>query len=427
VTPVRLRPASRRHRAGSLDRDEPYAVVIGFDHITGLQTARILAERGVPVLGVASDGGHFACRSSAPEAVAVCDTRGPGLVDCLEALAARLRHPPVLVPCSDESVLRIARSRERLDPVATVVQPAPEVVELLLDKVAFARHAEAVGLPVPVTRVVSDRATAAAAARELTFPCIAKPAGKSATWDAVAGAKVVRVESPAALLELYDRVEEVTTTVVVQEWVEGPDSALLSCNGYFRCGEPIATFVARKLRQWPPRQGTSCLGEEVRDDEVLRATVDLFGSVGFHGLGYVEMKRDVRTGRALIIEPNVGRPTGRSAIAEAGGVELLLAMYRDAIGRPLPEGLTQTYRGAKWVHIARDVPSAWFYWRRGELTLGQWRRSLSGPKTDAVWSRQDPRPFLAQIGRDVSAGAAGLRRRVSASRRRPAPPLRQRR
>ena len=41
-------------------------------------------------------------------------------------------------------------------------------------------------------------------------------------------------------------------------------------------------------------------------------------------LGYVEAKRDVRTGRHYLIEPNIGRPTGRSAIAEAGGVELLL-------------------------------------------------------------------------------------------------------
>lgn len=413
---LRLRPPSRGRRAGRLDLDVPYALVVGLDCITGLQTARLLADRDVPVLAVAGDGRHFACLSTAPEAIAVGDAKGPGLAELLVQLASSLRHRPVLVPCTDEAVRQIALHRARLDLVAHVVQPAPAVVELLMDKVAFARHAEAHALPVPVTRIVRDRDEAQAVGPELRFPCIVKPAGKSAAWDAAAGAKVVRVPDPEALLELYDRVAPVVPEVLVQEWVEGPDSALYSCNGYFRHGEPVATFVARKLRQWPPHQGTSCLGEEVRDDEVLAATVALFRSVGFHGLGYVELKRDARSGRAVVIEPNVGRPTGRSAIAEAGGVELLLAMYRDALGLPLPAGLTQDYRGVKWIHLARDVPSAWYYWRQGELTPWQWWQSVQGPKTDAVWSRDDPRPFLAQVGRDARAGVREARVRVSARR-----------
>ena len=97
---LRVRSASRRCPAGRLDLDVPYAVVIGLDCITGLQTARLLAARDVPVVAVAGDGDHFACRSTAPEAVAVGDAKGPGLVDVLEQLAQRLLHPPVLVPCT---------------------------------------------------------------------------------------------------------------------------------------------------------------------------------------------------------------------------------------------------------------------------------------------------------------------------------------
>ena len=43
----------------------PAAVVLGLDTITGLQTARILAARGVPVIGVTNDLGHYACRTRA--------------------------------------------------------------------------------------------------------------------------------------------------------------------------------------------------------------------------------------------------------------------------------------------------------------------------------------------------------------------------
>ena len=47
----------------------PYAIVIGLDCFTGLQTARILAGRGIPVIGIASDPQHACCRTKACENV----------------------------------------------------------------------------------------------------------------------------------------------------------------------------------------------------------------------------------------------------------------------------------------------------------------------------------------------------------------------
>jgi D-aspartate ligase len=161
--------------------------------------------------------------------------------------------------------------------------------------------------------------------------------------------------------------------------------------------------VARKIRQWPPQTGTSSLGEECRNDVVLEQALDLFASVGYRGLGYVEMKRDARTGRHYIIEVNVGRPTGRSAIAEAGGVELLYTAYCDAAQLPLPAARTQRYGGAKWIYLRHDLQSALHYWRRGELSLGDWWRSVRGVRGDAVASLRDPLPFVGDLWHAASA------------------------
>jgi predicted ATP-grasp superfamily ATP-dependent carboligase len=170
---------------------------------------------------------------------------------------------------------------------------------------------------------------------------------------------------------------------------------LYSCNCYFDDNhQPQATFIARKLRQWPPETGTSCLGEEVRNDEVLEESLKLFKSVNYHGLGYVEMKKDQRTKEHFIIEPNIGRPTGRSAISEAGGVELLYTAYCDMIGAPLPENRSQQYRNVKWISLRRDIQSAFFYWRRGDLSLTDWMQSWRGKKAYAIFSWNDPAPFF---------------------------------
>ena len=203
--------------------------------------------------------------------------------------------------------------------------------------------------------------------------------------------------------------------LLVQEWVEGPETELYSCNAYFDDGEPLVTFVAKKLRQWPPGIGTSASGVECRNDEVLETTLRLFGELGWRGLAYLEMKRDERSGRLMIIEPNVGRPTGRSAIAEAGGVELVYTAYRHALGLPLPQARTQRYGDAKWIDVRRDAQAAVVAARNGGPSLMQWARWLPGSKAHAIWSSQDPAPFLADIaqatgtGFRMAAGRAGAR------------------
>jgi predicted ATP-grasp superfamily ATP-dependent carboligase len=393
------------------------AVVVGLDCITGLQSARILARHGVPVVGIARDLGHFACRTRVCERIVQAETDGPGLIDALERLRSELGGPAVLFPCSDGAVLALSRARERVLASHLLVLPDADVVETLVDKVRFLELAARIGLPIPRTFLIRDRAQAREAAEGLAYPAVLKPPYKSPAWQRATKAKAFKVESAAELLALHERYAAVAPVLIAQEWIDGGESELHSCNCYYgRDGRPLATFVARKLRQWPPETGTSSLGEEVRDDAVLAATLQLFDAVGYRGLGYVETKRDARTGRHLVIEPNVGRPTGRAGVAEAGGVELLYTMYCDALGLPLPEARVQRYVGARWIYWRHDFQAALHAWRHGRLSLREWARSWRGRKASAVFSWRDPAPGLADLGRAASLGlrAAGRRLRGGA-------------
>ena len=364
------------------------------DCMTGVQTARILARHDIPVIGMAKNPDHPCCSTRVLERIIACDIAGPELIETLRNLGPGLGQKAVLYPCTDLSVLLISRHREELQDWFHVVLPEPEVVELLIDKVQFLTWAQAQNLPIPPTFFLRSRQDAEKAARELNFPCVLKPAVKAPNWQSLAGVKVFKLSSASELLACYDRCAGWSDLFMVQEWIPGSDSSLYSCNCYFNAdAQPLVTFVARKLRQWPPQTGTSCLGEEVRNDTVLEQTIELFRRANFRGLGYLEFKRDERSGKHFIIEPNIGRPTGRSAIAEAGGVELLYAMYCDTLGRPLPHNLTQKYRGTKWIYVRRDLQSAFHYWRRGELSFSQWLRSVRGPKEYALFAWNDPAPF----------------------------------
>jgi len=368
------------------------------DNFTGLQSARILAGRNVPVIGVANDPRHPCSKTRVCRRIYYADARSLAFIDLLLDLGTRLEQKAVLFPCTDFTVLNVSRHRKDLAPYYHTALPDEDTVELLMDKFRFYTFAQREGLPIPGTFFLKNRQDAERAAEALSYPCILKPPVKTPQWEQHTKAKVYKIISAGELLSTYDRTRKWAPLLMVQEWIVGKDENLFSCNCYYDdASNPLVTFVAKKLRQWPPETGTSSLGVECRNDVVLQETLRLFRTMRFRGLGYLEMKRDERDGRHFIIEPNIGRPTGRSAICEAGGVDLLYTMYCDSVGLPLPPNRTQEYAGVKWIYLRRDLQSALAYWRRGQLTFEEWRRSMRGPKAYALFSWKDPVPFIEDI------------------------------
>jgi predicted ATP-grasp superfamily ATP-dependent carboligase len=188
----------------------------------------------------------------------------------------------------------------------------------------------------------------------------------------------------------------------MQRWIHGSDPDHYTCDCYLRAdGEPLVTFSTRKLRQWPPEVGQGCISVEHRNDVVRELALRVLKAAGYHGLGYVEMKYDAREERHFIVEANVGRPTGRSAAAEKAGVELLMTMYCDVIGAPLPTARTQRFRGSKWIHVRRDLQACSRLLVTRRARPGEILRSWSGSFAFALFSLRDPRPFLADMTRGM--------------------------
>jgi predicted ATP-grasp superfamily ATP-dependent carboligase len=356
-------------------------------------------------VAIAADPGHFSCRTRVCDRIVHAEIDGPGLFEALEAIGSTVDEA-VLFPCTDRSVLFLSRNRSAVEPRLHLVLPEHSVVETLLDKRAFYEYAAQSGFPIPRSVTLRSIDDAERAAATLRFPCVVKPPVKTAEWELQTDVKAFKISKPEELISVYRGMTHFAGPLVVQEWVTGRHSNLYTCNCYFNTqAQPLVTFVTRKLRQWPRETGTGSLGVECRNDVVLSETVRLFESVGFRGLGYLEMKQDAETDEYFIVEANVGRPTGRSATAEAAGVELLRTQYCDALGLPLPESLAQPYGGAKWIYFGRDARAAFYEWRHGELGLRAWWRSLRGVKRDAVFSWRDPLPFVFDLWR----GLKGLR------------------
>lgn len=387
----------------------PYAIVIGLDSLTGLQISRALARRGVPVIGITSNAQHYCSRTNACHKIIEAETNGDGLVKLLRQLGEGVAAGGILFPCTDLSVLTISQQRDCLEPLYPIDLPSHETVRLLLDKVESGQFvSEQCGLEVPRKWRLRSEADAERAAAKATFPCVLKPSVKGQAWEQSRLSKAFLIHDAAALQRDYRSCAKQCEELLLQEWIEGGDDCLFTCNAYYDASsQPLASFTTRKIRQWPPRIGTSCYSVEENNDTVSELTHKVFQAAGFTGLAYAEWKWDKNRGKFVFIEANVGRPTGRSVMAEAAGVELAKTKYCYELKLPLPRHKKNSGRPVQWVHWRRELQAAFYYWRLGELSAAAWCRSRPGRRSYAVLDHRDIRPFLAELrylaGRSVAS------------------------
>ncbi len=72
--------------SSNLGKDPARAVVIGLDAMNGLQSARILASRGIPVIGVTPNPRTPSSRTRVCEEMVVADRHGVELIEVLKEL-----------------------------------------------------------------------------------------------------------------------------------------------------------------------------------------------------------------------------------------------------------------------------------------------------------------------------------------------------
>lgn len=379
----------------------PPILLLGLDCRTGLQSARLFAARGVPVVGVAKNRSSPYCRTRAVERILDAARFRDDPAGCLRQLEQEWRAAPVILPCTDEFVLWLDANRDAvLGPGRCVLSP-PAAIQTLLDKVKLARFGLEHGLAIPRTQLLRDRRDAENIVNRLDFPVVLKPGIRSSEWlAATAGRKVLRLESAGELLEAYDRCNHEHHELLVQEWIPGSDRDMFSLYTHRTSqGQVAGQVVVQKLRQWPPDTGVGSLAVQVENEAVAALGLDLLARVNFAGLSSVQIKHDAKTGAYYILEVNAGRPALNMTVAELCGVELQMSYYCEAAGLPLPERRTVTRPGGKWICWKTDLAAAWCLWRRGDLDIKTWWRSVSGRKTHAVWSARDPIPFLLDMMR----------------------------
>jgi D-aspartate ligase len=386
-----LRPTSAsRSRAAAPVVTSQGAVVLGSDY-RGLAVVRSLGRRGVPVCVLSGGDDVLAAKSRyALQRLELKGSDDDERCEFLLDLAERLGLTGwVLFPTADESAGLVARRHEQLSEQFELTSPPWRILRWAHDKRLTYERAAALGLPHPRTQ------PAAAAARlELEFPLIVKPAVRD-EFNRLTAAKAWRVDGRAALRERLAEAAELLDAelLMLQEVIPGDEH--YSYAALCERGRPLASVVARRIRQYPPDFGRASTFVETVDEPRVAALGELFlADIEFDGLAEVEFKRDSRDGVLKLLDVNP-RVWGWHSLCAAAGVDFPFLAYRLARGESVPG--VHAAAGVRWLRLSTDLPTSLKEIARGNLSLLPYLRTLIGRHESAIFARDDPWPGLVEL------------------------------
>jgi predicted ATP-grasp superfamily ATP-dependent carboligase/SAM-dependent methyltransferase len=348
---------------------------------------RCLGEAGVPVaiatyrlMAANALSRHCGRRFRLPRPERGAEAVVDRLAEIGEELRAASGTAPVLFLLHDWAVGLGAEHRERLARHYLGHFLEPDVLAACNRHDRTCEVAEAAGVAVPATAAVPGDPRNAVA--EIPLPAVVKPVSKYTAADGrvwldpfrrAFGTKARLARTGAECDAFLARCLRAGIPVVVQEFVPGDVSDLVTVVLYADRGRVRGRCASRKIRQGPPRCGTCTYGESCWDaDEAFEPARLLVEQLGYTGLAEIEFKRDRRDGRLKLVEINP-RATVFCLLAHAHGINLPLMAYRDlAGGSPGPEPAPAHTRPVRWMDPYRDLLESRRSDGRGRVSLGRW-------------------------------------------------------
>ncbi len=362
-------------------------IVLGLGTQAGLSIVRCLGRQGVRIIGldkrnmpmgrVSRYCDHFISYQSPDNLLGILTELGRSLD----------RKLPVIVS-SDSLAIFMDEHRDLLAEHYLFNWQSKRRISEIINKHDMLRLAHEAGIDTPHTWH-SDRVTLEQLRQEIVYPAFIKPPYTTGTKKGV----IVR-----SLLELDEALKNdlFQNGFIAQEYLEGPETNIVFAGTYSgRDGSLIASSCGRKIRQLPSNIGISTCVQDYHDDEVTHQAALFLKHVGYYGIADIEFKKSIVDGRYKFIEINP-RVSGWNEFCMARGLNLPYVCYLDLLERlDDPDALNRDISCIKWISFLDDLHTFFrFYFPKRPSAIAGWFRDIATADVDAVFSLQDPLPFL---------------------------------
>lgn len=230
----------------------------------------------------------------------------------------------VVLPMELATQLLLTEHRRRMEPGVRIPFSDADRTLRVHDKGFLTAFARDHGVECPATFFPEGPEDAAALAGALPYPVLVKPRHSSG------GRGIRRVERRADFVGAYAMVHATFPAPIVQECLPSGGAALGVAALMNFASEPRASFVYRRLREYPASGGPSTLRESIWDPDLRATTERLLSLLGWVGVAMAEFKVDPRDGRPKLLEVNP-RFWGSLHHAILCGVDFPWLLFRMAV------------------------------------------------------------------------------------------------
>ena len=225
----------------------------------------------------------------------------------------------VVLPITEPSIYLLNQIRKKLPPNIILACSNTDTMNAVSDKILLFRLAEKLHIPVPQTFYLSGPGDLDDYMDRIEdYPVVIKPAwSRIMEKQGFLSGGIQYASSRQELKRLYATNRVLQYPSMIQEKIVGPGTGLFTL---YDTNRHLAFFSHRRVREKPPSGGVSVISESVSiDEEMAENAGKLLSAVGWSGVAMVEFKRDLRDGKAKLMEIN-GRFWGTLQLAITCGI-----------------------------------------------------------------------------------------------------------
>jgi D-aspartate ligase len=360
-------------------------------HHGGVAVIRTLGRVGVRVFGVHEGRRVPAARSAYLTGGFIWRTGGRDehrrqLLDGMEALAAQIDRPCVVIPTDDHGAVFLNECSGELP--ACFLQPELPAgrARELVNKRHCLELAQRVGFPVPRTTVLRVPAPVAEV-KSVGLPVVVKRAERALLPDGTRSYSTVIARTVGELRQLVeDPVEE--HDILLQEVIPGNPGDDWLFHGYCDArSASVVSFTGRKLRSYPAYAGETAYARAERKPELQERVEQLLKTIGFVGVVSMDLRYDRRDGTYKLLDFNPRVGACFRLFENVHGIDVIRALHLDLTGRAVPRGPQRD--GRTYIVESYDALTRPVYARHHGLTWGRWLSSLWGADEHAWLAADD--------------------------------------
>jgi predicted ATP-grasp superfamily ATP-dependent carboligase len=262
---------------------------------------------------------------------------GAPLLQTLRQVSERIGRPAVLIPMDDRSVIATTHLRDRLRDRFLLPAVPSQLPEQVADKAELAVLCRRLGIPHPPTVVPDSEAEAAASARDLGLPVVAKWSRPWLLRPSSGLRGTTLVHTPDEARRLYQRNQQMGSRLLLQRRLPGGPGTDWFFHGCFAEGALcLIGGAGRKDRSWPLRTGLTAVGRWLPNPELEYSARRLAGQLDYRGILDLDFRLDTSTGAYHLLDFNPRPGAQFRLFTDRSGLDVVRALHLDLTGRAVP-------------------------------------------------------------------------------------------